>query len=254
MRRREKREDIMKERGKEEIDWIAKTDTGKKVRDGEITSFQQLLDSGLPIMEPQAIDRLIPDLKEKLVEFNKTTKVRSAGRVFSFRASVLIGDGNEFIGIGTAKGKEKMPAIRKATNRAKLNLVKVRKGCGSWECTCGAHHSIPFKVEGKSASVRITLMPAPKGTGLVVGSNIKEVFEFVGIKDIWSTSKGSTGTKLNFIKAAIDALSKTTEMKLSEDITQRIDKKKLKEEIKEDKTEALIEAAPKEEIEEKGEE
>ncbi|MEW6295423.1 MAG: 30S ribosomal protein S5 [Candidatus Diapherotrites archaeon] len=216
---------------REEMDWIPRTEAGKKVRNEEITSFQQLLDSGLPVIEPQIIDYLIPELKEKLVEFNKTAKVRSAGRVFSFRASVLVGDGEEFIGVGIAKDKEKMPAIRKATNRAKLNLVKVRKGCGSWECTCGTHHSIPFKVEGKAASVRVILMPAPKGTGLVVGSNIKDVFEFIGIKDIWSASKGSTGTKLNFIRAAIDALSKTTEMKLSEETTQRIDKRKRKEEI-----------------------
>ena len=123
--------------------------------------------------------------------------------------------------MGTAKDKEKWPAIKKATNKAKLSLVRVRKGCGSWECTCGMPHSIPFQVKGKCASVRITLKPAPKGVGLVAGDNIKQVLEFVGIKDVWSETRGSTATKLNFVRATIDALSKTTGMKASEEMMKK---------------------------------
>jgi small subunit ribosomal protein S5 len=209
---------------KEEKEWIPKTLLGKKVKSGEISSINQVIESKLPLLEPEIIDYLLPDLKEKMVEFKKTTKVRRAGRQFSFRATVLVGDENEFVGVGTGKHKEKWPAVRKATRRAKLNLVKVRKGCGSWECTCGTGHSIPFKVNGKSSSVRIELIPAPKGTGLVVGDNIKDVFNFVGIKDVWSKTRGSTSTKLNFIRATINALSKTTSMKVSEEIRKKVSK------------------------------
>ena len=208
----------------EEMEWIPKTILGKKVKSGEITSMKEAIASKLPLLEPQIIDYLMPDLEEKMVDFKKTTKVRRAGRQFSFRATVLIGDKNEYIGIGTGKHKEKWPAIKKATRKAKLNLVKIRKGCGSWECTCGTGHSIPFKVTGRKGSVNITLMPAPKGTGLVVGNNIKEVFDFVGIKDVWSKTRGATDTKLNFIRATINALSQTTSMKVSEEIKKKVSK------------------------------
>ncbi len=219
------REERPKDRQKkEEAEWIPKTILGKKVKSGEIASINEAIESKLPVLEPEIIDYLLPDMEEKMVDFKKTTKVRRAGRQFSFRATVLVGDKNQFIGIGTGKHKEKWPAVRKATRKAKLNLIKVRKGCGSWECTCGTGHSIPFKVSGKGGAVRIELIPAPKGTGLVVGDNIKDVFDFVGIKDIWSRTRGSTATKLNFIRATINALSKTTSMKVSDEIRKRISK------------------------------
>ncbi len=212
MVKKEKEKESEKEK-KEGDDWIPKTSIGKKVKNGEITSMEQLIKMNAPIIEPQIVDILIPSLEEKVVDLKKSTRVTRAGRKFTFRAGVLIGDKEQFIGIGTAKDKEKFPAIRKAAKRARLNLVKVRKGCGSWECTCGMAHSVPFKVTGKCASVKVTLKPAPKGTGLVVGENIKDVMEFAGIKDVWSETKGSTGTKLNFVRAAIDALRNTIKMK-----------------------------------------
>ncbi|PIN98694.1 MAG: 30S ribosomal protein S5 [Candidatus Diapherotrites archaeon CG10_big_fil_rev_8_21_14_0_10_31_34] len=225
MAQKPKRERREREKKKpEEIEWIPKTVLGKKVKSGEIATMKEAMESKLPLIEPAIIDYLLRDLEEKMVDFKKTTKVRRAGRQFSFRATVIIGDKNEFIGIGTGKHKEKWPAIRKATRRAKLNLIRVRKGCGSWECTCGTGHSIPFKVTGSCGAVKINLLPAPKGTGLVVGNNIKDVFNFVGIKDVWSKTRGATDTKLNFIRATIDALSQTTSMKVSEEIKKKISK------------------------------
>ncbi len=196
--------------------WVPVTETGKVVRNEEITSLDEIFDKNLKILEPEIVDYLIAELEENVIDFKKTAKVRRAGRQFSFRASVLIGDKNSYVGLGTAKDKERWPAIRKATKNAKLNLVKIKKGCGSWECTCGTGHSVPFKVEGKSSSVRVILLPAPKGTGLVVGDNIKDVFRFVGITDVWSKTYGNTGSKLDFVKAAIDALANTTKIKTGE--------------------------------------
>ncbi len=213
-----------KGRKREEEEWIPKTILGKKVKSGEINSMKEAMESKLPLIEPQITDYLLPDLEEKMVDFKKTTKVRRAGRQFAFRATVIIGDKNQYIGIGTGKHKEKWPAIRKATRKAKLNLTRTRKGCGSWECTCGTGHSIPFKVTGKSSSVKISLFPAPKGTGLVAGNDIQEVFRFVGIKDVWSKTRGATDTKLNFIRATINALSKTTSMKVSDEIRKKVSK------------------------------
>ncbi len=204
--------------------WVPKTELGKKAKSGEIGSLEQLFDLNLPVLETEIIDALASGMDEELVEFSKTTRVVRSGRIFSFRASVLVGNRNGFVGIGSAKDKEKIAAIKKAANSAKLNLVKVRRGCGSWECTCGMQHSIPFKVDGRCASVKIKLMPAPKGIGLVAGDNIKTVFKFAGISDIWTESRGSTGTKLNFVKATVDALSKTSGMKMSDSIKKKLEK------------------------------
>ncbi len=212
------------EKAKKLNDWIPKTKTGKLVKEGKIESYDQILAQSLPVMETEIVDFLFPNLVDKLIDIKKTTKVRRSGRMFGFRASVIVGDQKGYIGLGVAKDKEKWPAVEKATKQAKLRMVKVRRGCGSWECICGTGHSIPFKVKGKSASVKVELIPAPKGTGLVVGNKIKDVMQFVGIEDVWSQTYGSTDTTLNFVRAAIDALTKTTKMKMSDSILTKVKK------------------------------
>jgi small subunit ribosomal protein S5 len=90
-----------------------------------------------------------------------------------------------------------------------MNIIPVRRGCGSWECTCGEPHSLPFTVYGKAGSVEVVLFPAPKGTGLVVGPALKTLLTFAGIRDVWSRTKGATYTSENFIKAGYMALYNT---------------------------------------------
>jgi len=225
-RRKRTEEEIALDRAEETRkrldEWSPKTKLGKMVRDGKIESLDEIYRQNIRIMEPEIVDTLITNLQEKLVDYKKTAKVRRAGRMFSFRASVLVGDGNKYVGIGTATDKERWPAIKKATRKAKLNLVSVKKGCGSWECMCGTLHTVPFKVDGRSASARIALMSAPRGTGLVVGDNIKDVLKFAGVEDVWSKTRGNTSTKLNFVKATIDALSQSSRMKVSGDISRKI--------------------------------
>ena len=177
---------------------------------------------GFRVLEPEITDTLLPELNEKLVDFKKTARVTRQGRNFSFRASVLIGDGHSYIGLGTAKDRERFPAIMKATRKAKMSIKKIRKGCGSWQCRCSESHSVPFKVTGKEASVKVVLLPAPKGTGLVVGNNIKDVMLFAGIKDVWSKTFGNTGSKLQFVAAAVDSLVATNKVRLSEDMLKKL--------------------------------
>lgn len=203
--------------------WVPKTELGKQVLAGKITSLEEIWKNNQPVLESEIVDYLMP-LEEKIIEFKKTTRVVRAGRKFSFRITVLVGNKNGFVGLGTASDAEKWPAVIKATRKAKLNLTRIRKGCGSWECPCGTGHSIPFKVMGKNASVRITFLPAPKGTGLVAGDAIKDVLVFAGIRDVWTRVKGATDTKLNFVKAAIDALSKTKSMKFSNEVEKKAER------------------------------
>jgi small subunit ribosomal protein S5 len=203
-------------------EWVPKTEGGRLVKSGEITSMDDYFNRGLKLMEPEIVDSLLPNLKDKLVEFKKTARITRQGRNFSYRATILIGDGESYVGVGTGKDKERFPAIQKATRNAKLSIVKVKRGCGSWECRCQEKHSVPFRTIGKKSSIIITLLPAPRGTGLVVGDSIKDVFRFVGIKDVWVKTKGNTNSTLEFTTAAINALKNTNKMRLSDDIKRKL--------------------------------
>ncbi len=212
--REEKREEIL-------TGWKPKTELGKKVLAGKIKNIDEILDKGIKIKEPEISDFLIVNLRTELVEIGGrsgkgggiqrtpiriTTKMHKSGRRYTTTAFVIVGNEDGVIGFGKAKGEEGRLAIEKATRKAKTNLIKIRRGCGSWECGCGKNHSIPFKVEGKSGSTRIILMPAPKGVGLVANEESKKLFALAGIKDIWTKTYGETGTRFNLIKASFYAL------------------------------------------------
>ncbi|PIN85812.1 MAG: 30S ribosomal protein S5 [Candidatus Diapherotrites archaeon CG11_big_fil_rev_8_21_14_0_20_37_9] len=228
-RKRDKDRNSKRELAKEEMkkkaieDWVPSTELGKKVKNGEFANLDEVFSKGYKIMEPEIVDFLIPDIKDKMVDFKKTTRVTRQGRNFSFRAAVLVGDGKSYIGLATAKDKERFPAIAKATRNAKLCMKKVLKGSGSWEDRTTEKHSIPYAVTGKCGSVKINLLPAPRGTGLVVGENIKEVFRFAGVKDVWGKSFGRTSSTLEFVTAAVDALAATNRVKLSDDIARKME-------------------------------
>jgi small subunit ribosomal protein S5 len=104
---------------------------------------------------------------------------------------------------------ETLPARDKSLRKAKLNIIKVKRSCSGFDCDCSELHTVPFKVTGKSGSVRITLIPAPQGTGLVVANELKKVLKLAGIKDVYSKSFGKARTSFNLIKACFDALEKT---------------------------------------------
>ncbi len=190
-------------------DWIPRTRVGKMVKEGYITSIEEIFQSGLTIKEPEIIDLLLPKIQEEVLSINLVQKQTDAGEKSRFRATVAIGNKEGYIGIGEGKSVEIGPAIRSAIIHAKLSIIPVRRGCGSWECTCHEPHSLPFEVSGKSGSVRISLKPAPRGAGLVTAKTPRIVLDLAGIKDIWSTSSGHTRSTINFAKATYDALRNT---------------------------------------------
>ncbi len=209
---------------KELNDWVPKTELGKLVKTGKILSVDEIFEKGYKIREPEIVDTLLK-LEDEVVDTAKTTRVVRAGRKFSFRVTVIVGNKDGYIGVGTGKDVDRFPAIGKAKRNAKLNLIKVYRGSGSWEeKPTEDKHSIPFKVVGNAGSVRVTLMPAPKGTGLAVGKNIESVMRLAGIRNIWGKAKGNSSNKLNFVRAAIDALSRTGQFKVSKDIERKLSK------------------------------
>jgi small subunit ribosomal protein S5 len=201
----------------EEIEeWIPKTKLGKMVSNGEIQDIREIFKLGLPIMEVEIIDTLLPETTEEVININIVQRMHKSGRRVRFRATVAIGNHDGYVGLGKGIAKEVGPAIRKAIRDAKLNLIEVRRGCGSWECACGTPHSVPFEVTGSAGSVRVKLLPAPKGIGLAAGDVSKKVLALAGIKDVWSNASGQTKTTLNTAKATFDALRQTSIIKITD--------------------------------------
>ncbi len=190
-------------------EWVPKTRLGWMVKEGRIASIKEIFDSNMVIKEPEIVDYLLPDLKHEVVDVNIVQKQTDAGRLTRFRVMVVVGNFDGYVGIGLGKAKQLRRAIDKAIREAKLNIIPVRRGCGSWECSCHEPHSVPFTVTGKAGSVRIKLIPAPKGTGLVAGDAAKVVLRYAGIQDVWTWTKGETRTTINFVAATHDALRNT---------------------------------------------
>lgn len=190
-------------------EWVPRTKVGHLVKEGKITSIEEIFAMNLPILEPEIVDYLLPDLKNEVVDVSIVQKQTDAGEISRFRVVVVVGNENGYIGVGKGKARQLRFAIDKAITNAKLNIAPVRRGCGSWECMCGLPHSVPFVVTGKSGSVQVILHPAPKGTGLVAGDAAKAVLRLAGIKDVWTFTKGETRTTYNFVRAAYLALVNT---------------------------------------------
>ncbi len=204
--------------------WEPKTKLGKLVKEGKIKDIDEILDSNQKILEEQIVDSLL-DLKSELIfigqakgkfgggkrrAWRQTQKKTKEGNIPKFSTLAVVGDENGHVGIGFGKAKETLPARDKAIRKAKLNIFKVTRGDGSFDSVGTENTSIPFRVEGKCGSVRVILYPAPPGTGLVVGRELKKVLRLAGIKDVYSKTFGRKRTSFNLVKACIEALKKTT--------------------------------------------
>ncbi|MFA5860432.1 MAG: 30S ribosomal protein S5 [Candidatus Thermoplasmatota archaeon] len=198
-------------------DWVPKTELGRRVKTGQITTMKQALASGLPLREPEIVDILLPGIVDDVVDVNMVQRMTDSGRRVRFRITAVVGNMDGYVGMGQARGKEVGPAIRKAIDNAKLGLIEVRRGAGSWESGKGAPpSSVPFKVTGKCGATEVTLMPAPQGTGLATGDVAKQVLRLAGVVDVWSFARGQTKTTINYSKAVFNALQVASAMRIQE--------------------------------------
>jgi small subunit ribosomal protein S5 len=226
-----RRRDDRKDHEFNKDNWTPKTKLGKLVKDGEVKNIDFILDNGMRILEPEIIDVLIPNIETELLligqskgkfgggqrrVFKQTQKKTREGNKPHFSTFAVVGNKNGYVGVGTGKSKETVPAREKAFRNAKLNLIKIGRGNGSWEDPTKTPNSIPFKVNGKCGSVKITLMPAPKGTGLKVEKECQKILTLAGIKDVWSRTSGQTKSKNNLIWACEKALRQLMETKVSQ--------------------------------------
>ena len=189
--------------------WVPRTKLGYEVKEGTIDSIYQVFQKSRKIDDVHIVDILVPNLSENVIDVTRVQRQTDAGRKTLFVSTAGVGNHKGIVGVSQAKAAGVGTAIRNAISAAKLSIIPVKRGCGSWECTCDAPHSIPFKVEGKVGSVKVILKPAPKGLGLVIGDVGKGVLELAGISDIWSETYGDTRTTQNFCKATFEALRGT---------------------------------------------
>ena len=136
------------------------------------------------------------DLEDKVIEIKRVTKVVKGGRQFRFAATVVVGNRKGLVGLGTGKAKEMPDAVKKATQAASKNLIKV---------DLIDNRTISHDIIVKEGAVRVILKPAKEGTGLVAGGAARAVLELAGVKDVVSKSLASN-TKVNVAKATLEAL------------------------------------------------
>jgi len=202
--------------------WTPKTRLGRLVMKGEVTTLGDALRTGLPVREPEIVDILLPELEDEVLDVNMVQRMTDSGRRVNFVITCVVGNRDGFVGVGRARGREVGPSIRRAIDVAKLNVVQVKRGCGSWECGCYRPHSLPFKVVGHGGSVEVTLKPAPQGVGLAVGDVAKSVLRLAGITDAWGFTKGHTKTTVNYALATFDALQRSARTKVREEQADRL--------------------------------
>lgn len=157
------------------------------------------------------IDARQLDIKEKVVEIRRVTKVVKGGRNFRFAALVVVGDENGYVGIGTGKAMEVPDAIKKAIEDAKKNLIQVP--------IVGT--TIPHQVNGEFGSGNILIMPAREGTGVIAGGPARAVLELAGLKDVRAKSLGSNNPR-NMVNATMEGLKS---LRTAEDIARLRGKK-----------------------------
>lgn len=221
-----------------------RTELGREVQSGKVTSIDQVFDSGRKIREPWIVEMLLPNLKSEILFFGgspgkgggitrtstrRTARMHRSGRRYKISALVVVGSPG-YIGIGKATAKEHSVAIYKATEAAKLNLIRIARGCGSWECRCGKGHSIPVKAVGKNGSVVISLLPAPKGVGLCIADEGKKIMRLAGLHDIWTKTEGQSRTRYNYSMAIYNAFKELNKTKMefpkAESVSEEIVEKK----------------------------
>ncbi|ODP96813.1 MULTISPECIES: 30S ribosomal protein S5 [Salinivibrio] len=142
-----------------------------------------------------ANDKQQSDLHEKLIAVNRVSKTVKGGRIFTFTALTVVGDGNGRVGFGYGKAREVPAAIQKSMEKARRNMITVALKDGT------LHHA----VKGRHTGSKVYMQPASEGTGIIAGGAMRAVLEVAGVQDVLAKAYGSTNP-INIVRATIDGL------------------------------------------------
>uniref|UniRef100_A0A0R3RQW8 Small ribosomal subunit protein uS5 n=1 Tax=Elaeophora elaphi TaxID=1147741 RepID=A0A0R3RQW8_9BILA len=180
--------------------WIPVTKLGRLVMDGRVATIDEIyLKREEELQEYQIVDLLVPNLKEQILKILPVQKHVRSGLRTRFRAFVAIGDRNGHVGLGMQCAKRVSTAIRRAIYRAKTAVVPVRRAY--WHTKHGLPHTIPCKIMVRYCDVRVTLYPAPRGTGISALPIVQKLLHLGGIQDCYTSV--STYTTLGPVAKAI---------------------------------------------------
>jgi small subunit ribosomal protein S5 len=140
-------------------------------------------------------------LLEKLVAVNRVAKVVKGGRIFSFAALTVVGDGAGRIGFGRGKAREVPAAIAKAMDQARRNMKSVKLVSGT----------LQHPVVGRHGAAKVYMQPASEGTGIIAGGAMRAVFEVLGVHNVLAKCIGSTTNPINIVRATVDGLVRMTD-------------------------------------------
>ena len=146
-------------------------------------------------MAKQEVQQQQGDLLEKLIAVNRVSKVVKGGRIFSFTALTVVGDGNGRVGFGYGKAREVPAAIQKAMEKARRNLVDVDLN----------GHTLQHPIKGRHSGSKVYMQPASEGTGIIAGGAMRAVLEVAGVQNVLSKCYGSTNP-INVVRATVKAL------------------------------------------------
>jgi len=206
--RRKRRRRARKSKEDELESWTPSTKLGRLVKGEKIKFLEEIYLHSLAVKEPEIIDFFLKDtLKDEVMKIMPVQKQTRAGQRTKFKAIVAIGDHNGHVGLGMKCAKETAISIRGAINMAKLSIIPVRRGY--WGNKIGKPHTVPTKVAGKCGSVRVRVIPAPRGTGIVAAYVPTRLLLLAGIEDAYTKAKGNTKTLGNFARATFNALGLT---------------------------------------------
>ncbi len=134
-------------------------------------------------------------LQEKLVQVNRVAKTVKGGRIFTFTALTVVGDGNGKVGFGRGKAREVPAAIQKAMEAARRNMVQVEL----------SGDTIRYATTGRHGGSKVYMQPASQGTGVIAGGAMRAVFEIAGVQNVLAKCYGSTNP-VNVVRATFKAL------------------------------------------------
>ncbi|AGS06743.1 30S ribosomal protein S5 [Candidatus Profftella armatura] len=136
-------------------------------------------------------------IREKMITVNRVTKVVKGGRIMSFSALVVVGDGHGRVGMGKGKSKEVPSAVQKAVNKARRNMIKVIL----------KNNTLQHTILGKHGASLVLITPAKEGTGIIAGGSVRAVFDVMGVRNVVAKSHGSTNA-YNMVRATLNGLLK----------------------------------------------